>query len=300
MVIQTSTEKSDLTISEFFNFTQVVNQQSFGNYTISSIKKGEELDSESRSKIQEIKSATSLEESTKEEIFSFIENINLQLFSHVNVYNVGQGNCNALVDSHNLPLLYFDVGGGSGANSSSYPANFKLCHSNHPSVVLSHWDLDHIITAVYDPLLLRTKWFVPIQSSLSNTAYQIASALNRNGNLICWNNVFGNEILFGNHIISKCTARSTNKNSSGLAMYVNYTGNDFALLSGDATFYCIPNIGNRNLIALVASHHGAKSSIRGMPIAAEPGMLAYSFGLNNTHGHAHIQARNEYLRNGWG
>jgi hypothetical protein len=299
-VIQTTTEQSDISALEFFNFSQVGNEQTFGNYSIASIQSEKETDETSRNKIQEIKSVTRLTESPEEDIHSFIEGIDLKSFSHVNVYNVGQGNCNALVDSHNLPLLYFDVGGGSGANAGSYPTDFKLCHSHHPSIILSHWDLDHIVTAVYDPQLLRTKWLVPIQSSLSNTAYQIAAALQRLGNLTCWNNSIGPEVLLINHIVSKCTARATNKNSSGLALYVNYSGNDYALLSGDAKFYCIPNITRRHLIALVASHHGAKSSIRGMPIAAKPGMLAYSFGVNNTHGHAHCYARNEYLNNGWG
>ena len=299
MQIETTNVISDLNISEFFNFAQVGNPQTFGNYSISSIKKENDLDSASRGKIKEIKSATRLTESTEQEIFNFIQSIKLDSFSHVNVYNVGQGNCNALVDSNNIPLLYFDIGGGSGANARTYPAGFKLCHSLNPFVILSHWDLDHIVTAVYDKQLLNTKWLVPVQVSLSNTAIQIALDLQRRGNLVCWNNSVGSEVNLGHHFISKCTARSTNKNSSGLTLYVNYGRDNYTLLPGDATFDCIPNITERKLIGMVASHHGAKSSIRGLPVVNYPGMLAYSYGLNNTHGHAHCQARNQYAFNGW-
>ncbi len=301
VVISTSLKQGKIIINEFFNFVHVGEQSPSDFYSIDSITKNEELDQQSKLKINQIIKATTLEESNNDEIKIFIERNPLNDFAHVNVYNVGQGNCNALVDSSNLPLLYFDVGGGSGANKSTYPANFKLCHSNNPQVILSHWDLDHIVMAVSDPMLLRTKWLVPVQSSLSNTAIQIARALQRNNNLICWNSSLGSLLQFGNHYIAKCYARINNKNSSGLCLYVNYKMKDYVLLSGDATFRYVPPLSfKHNLIGLVASHHGAKSGIRGMPVANFPRMLVYSFGRDNTHRHAHYIARNEYNRQGWG
>lgn len=300
MVIETSIRKANFTTFEYFNFTQVGDQQISDNYTINNIQFENELDSLSSAKIQQLKKATQLFESPKEDILAFINEIKLDSFSHVNVYNVGQGNCNALVNSENIPLLYFDVGGGAGANSFTFPANFRLCHSLDPSVILSHWDLDHIINAVYDTRLLNTKWLVPVQHSISNTAIQIATALLRRGNLICWNSTLGNELSFFNNFIAKCSARRTNKNSSGLALFVDYADNQYALLPGDATFKYIPNVNSRKLIGMVASHHGAKSSIHGMPPSCEGAMLAYSYGENNTHKHAHRDARRSYIRNNWG
>lgn len=300
MVINTSIEKSELTVSEFFNFTQVGNPQTFANYSIASVQRESELDDLSILKIEDLKAATKLSESPEEDVLAFLNQLKLKTFSHVNIYDVGQGNCNALVDSQNVPLLYFDVGGGSGANAFTYPPNFKLCHSKHPSVILSHWDLDHIVNAVYDTQLLNTKWLVPVQASLSNTAIQIANTLQRRGNLICWNSGLGSVIAFGNHLIAKCTARPTNKNSSGLAMYINYGEEKFTLMPGDATFSCIPGIAEIRLIGMIASHHGAKSSIRGMPVGEEPSMLAYSFGANNTYKHPHAIAKRKYFNNNWG
>lgn len=301
VVINTSLKKNNITASEFFNFIQVGEQGVESNYSIEGLQKENDLDDESATKIKQITEATTISESPKEDVQEFLNSIRLEALSHVNVYNIGQGNCNAVVDSHNFPLLYFDVGGGSGANKSSYPANFKLCHTNNPQVILSHWDLDHIVTAVYDPLLLKTKWLVPIQSSLSNTAIQIANALQLNGNLICWNATLGNLVAFGNHYIAKCNAPPTNKNSSGLSLYLNYKNKDYVLLPGDATFRYLPPLNFKHeLIGLVASHHGAKSSIGNMPSSSPPAMLAYSFGIANTHKHAHSQARTAYRKNGWG
>jgi hypothetical protein len=38
------------------------------------------------------------------------------------VYDVGHGNCNALLDSAGFPGLYFDFGGGVLANRKSFPS----------------------------------------------------------------------------------------------------------------------------------------------------------------------------------
>lgn len=197
--------------------------------------------------------------------------------------------------------MYYDVGGGAVANKSTYPTNFRLCHTENPQVILSHWDLDHIVTAIYDPRLLRTKWLVPVQASLSNTANQLARALQRNHNLICWNTSLGDLVPFGNHHIAKCNANPSNKNSSGLSLYVNYGMTDYVLLPGDTTFKYLPQLDfDHTLIGLVASHHGAKSSINGMPSANGSEMLVYSFGNGNTYSHAHTLARSTYRSRGWG
>src|SRR5579871_3626379 len=63
------------------------------------------------------------------------------------VYDVGQGNCNAILGGNHFthhPILYFDMGGGVLNNAHTYPnALGSLCGFMHPPVVLSHWDWDH-------------------------------------------------------------------------------------------------------------------------------------------------------------
>ena len=299
VVIKTTIKNTSLAQRQYFNFVQVGNPETTGNYDLDEVILFNKLDIESKLKIKEIVQATTLVESTELEIKEFLESLDLSNLSYVNVYNVGQGNCNALVTNRNQPIMYFDVGGGSGANSGTYPANFNLCTTQNPSIILSHWDVDHIQTAVFDPRLLNCKWLVPKHSSISATAMHIAQTLVNRSNLICWNSLIP-YYDFNGHRIVKCTGNPNNKNNSGLALFVKYEANKFCLLPGDATFNKIPHFPNGDLIGLVASHHGARSGINGMPHATKPAMLAYSFGSGNTHRHAHATAVNSYRLNGWG
>ena len=84
-----------------------------------------------------------------------------------------------------------------------------------------------------------------------------------------------------------------------MALFVRYRKNEYALLPGDAAFKRIPYYPKEKLTALVASHHGSRGSIMGMPLANKSGMLAYSFGVGNTHNHAHKEAVIAYSNRGW-
>jgi len=299
MKITTSISKSELQQQQYFNFIQISNPNEINNYDLSEVVLFENLDPTSQAKINEIIFTTTIKESSESEVISFLNKLQFKDLCYLNVYNVGQGNCSAIVTSDNIPQIYFDVGGGSGANKSSYPPSFKICHTEKPQVILSHWDVDHIQTAVFDPRILNSVWLVPKHKSISATAMHIAQTLINRGNLICWNNNL-TYIDFSNHRIVKCTGKSGNKNNSGLSLFFSPTPKQFILLPGDATFRYIPDHPNGELIGLVASHHGAKASIRGMPAASKGAMLVYSFGNGNTHGHAHTLARKAYIKNGWG
>jgi hypothetical protein len=62
----------------------------------------------------------------------------------ITVYDVGQGNLNALWEADGAARLYFDFGGGVTANKSTFPKKpGKLCFAEQPPVMLSHWDWDH-------------------------------------------------------------------------------------------------------------------------------------------------------------
>ncbi len=296
MLLQTSLKDTEIEQQQYFNFETVGSEQSIGSYDIESVILYRNMDSNSQNKVNEIRNATVLEESTVTDVSRFLNNINLNRFSHVNVYNVGQGNCIGLVDINNKPLLYNDVGGGSGANQSTYPKLFKLCTEDNPPVILSHWDLDHIITAAFNDEILNSKWLVPKQQSLSNTAIHIALELQNRGNLICWNNTMTYHD-FNGHRISKCDGAPRHKNNSGLALFVKYDDEKFVLLPGDANYNKISNYPSNKIIGMIASHHGSKGAIAGMPTAIKDSMLVYSYGYNNTH--KHPTARNSYNLKGW-
>lgn len=294
LIIKTNLNKNETNVTKHFNFINVSNNL---DYSIEQVTLSRDMDDISKRKISEIVTATTIEESSEKDILDFLNNLSLSKYNHIMVYNVGQGNCNGFVDENNIPLMYFDVGGGFGANKVTYPNNFQLCHSYNPNVILSHWDQDHFQTAIFDNQLLNTKWLVPKHSSISNTAMHIALELQKRNNLICWNNSL-QYVDFLSHRIVKCTGNPNNKNNSGLAFYVNQNS-EFVLLPADATFNKIPHKPLANIIGLVASHHGAKGSIQGMPDASAPAMLAFSFGRRNTHHHPHMQAVHSYIGNNW-
>lgn len=300
MIITTALRETSLIQEQFYNFIRISNPQQVNyNYDLDKVILYRDMDSASKIKVNQIVNATTIQESSQKEVTDFLDNLSLDSFSHVNIYDVGQGNCTALVNKANVPLFYFDVGGGCGANARTYPVGFKVCVTKNPCIILSHWDQDHIQTAVFDSRLLNSKWLVPVHSSISATAMHIAQALINNGNLICWNKNLSHYD-FSNHRIVKCTGNPNNKNNSGLALFVSYTGDEYVLLPGDATFTKISNHPNNcKIMGLLASHHGARGSIRGLPSAYPPSMLAYSYGDPNTHGHAHTAARNAYVNQGW-
>jgi hypothetical protein len=295
LVFTTKIQNTQLNIQQFFNFSRVGNQEDNNNYDLESVLFPKNLDSASKAKIKELIRLTTLKESEPKEVNDFASRLPVNDFQYVNVYNVGQGNCTALVNSSNLPLVYFDVGGGK----SDFPTNFKLCTTDQPPVILSHWDLDHIQTAAYDTRILDSKWLVPVQSSLSLTASKIAYELIRRRNLICWNNSIQAPLNFAGHQIIKCNGLPHNKNNSGLALIINYGNKEFVLLPGDATFKKIPFNNKLNLIGLIASHHGSRGAISGMPMGKLPKMLVYSYG-QNTNGHPNQSAVKSYANHRWG
>ncbi len=298
MLITTKIQQSNLTVNQYFNF-QTLNIDNVGGlYDIESVTLFRDLTAEFKAKVKEIISATTIEESPEEEVRSFFDELELDGFDHVNVYNVGQGNCTALVTVLNNPLLYFDVGGGSNGCIRTYPAGFRVCHTDLKPVILSHWDDDHIISAYFDPNLLHHKWLAPVQGNLSNTAMHIAQFLINNGRLIRWNHNIPYIDFSGNRII-KCNGSTRYKNSSGLALYVQYQPGDYVILPGDATYTKIPNKPTGNFIGLVASHHGSRGSMHGMPTATLPGMIAYSAGNQTRPLHPHPVAVRSYTRHGW-
>lgn len=307
MVITTKFNKQGPNLNQniYFNFQEIRSENQL-SYNLESVRLFRDLDPVEKVKIETLIKATTIEESPEEEVSAFLKDAEqlLSNLSHVNVYNVGQGNCIGLVDSENLPLLYFDVGGGFGANADTYPMNFKLCTTLQPPVILSHWDQDHIQSAVFDTTLLNSKWLVPFQKNIKPTAMKIANELIKKKNLICWGQNFSRRIDLNNISIVKCTGNLNNKNHSGLALFVQQEDENLILLPGDAIYKKIPDISVENFTGIVASHHGAFGEIKGLPVANLPGMLVYSYGLHpdgsiNSHKHPHPSARNAYYNRGW-
>lgn len=211
------------------------------------------------------------------------------------VYDVGQGNMIAILDEKGEPVAYFDVGGGCYWNARTYksPNPRRLCFTNDPYFILSHWDSDHWWT--FNKLLRdknkkrnqipKTTWIIPLQK-LGPNQYKFYNLLKLNGHKIyVWSSRINCYFIFGQ--IVQCTGDPKEKNDSGLALKTTI-GNERILLPGDASYKYIPKVEEEKHTCLVASHHGGLVS-NNLTEYPEPdlenGKIVYSFGLKNKYHH---------------
>ena len=229
----------------------------------------------------------------------------------VNVFNIGQGNLNTIVDDKGNPFFYFDVGGGAYGNAFTYPSPNprKLCFENNPLIILSHWDFDHWWTFnklmrrnLLSPSGVKTKWLVPSQPTgvINNRFYD---RLIKNGHQITIWEEDNNEILQldPNVKVIKCNTPGKDKNNNGLVVIVTI-GNQKILLPADASYENIPDLKCIKFSGLVASHHGGKitTEIANIPIVRENnGKIIYSCGAGNRYYHPSIRSIEKHKNKGW-
>ncbi|HEX2732286.1 MAG TPA: hypothetical protein VHM70_11790 [Polyangiaceae bacterium] len=214
------------------------------------------------------------------------------------VYDVGQGNANALCAADGRPLVYFDFGGGCLWNARTYPPKrsppVSLQFCPRPSIILSHWDFDHWFSGTKQALGPSTKWIAPNQSFGARTA-KFAASLTATGSLLKW---AGTSFSTGDLTLVRCNGKS--KNDSGIAIFVTLDG-ELIVSPADAEFNCVPIPAHchRPHLGLVATHHGSSHIGNPIPRPLVESTLAYSFGVGNKYGHAKAKARTNYAHEGW-
>lgn len=228
---------------------------------------------------------------------------------NVIAYNVGQGNCNAITDSHGVPLLYFDFGGGVFLNTKTYPGKvenpqkIKFCYTYDPPVILSHWDWDHMasIKKTEHKLIKQSMWIVPKQE-IGISHLKVAVELYKNGKLLVWPEKV-NFIRTKKLEIQKLTIldkKDKNNNGLVLTIKIDYDKNNFILLPADANYELIKK--KRNYIGMVATHHGASSHncLNKIPKASKLiNKIAYSFGSKNSFNHPKNPSISSHCLKGW-
>lgn len=220
----------------------------------------------------------------------------------LNVYKVGQGSLTAVTDEKNRPLFYFDLGGAWWIFQDSYPILLRLCFSHTKTVILSHWDLDHVETArrlfYCNPAQLNgITWIAPKQT-ISPFYARLAARMAATGRLLLWSGNYIPEINFWAGKIIKCNGPE--KNHNGIALVVNSDRNDIksVLHPGDAAYRYIPDFNYLNLDGLVATHHGANFDFYNDPIPlTKNGAIAYSH--DNRYGHPTALSINAHNTSGW-
>lgn len=265
--------------------------------------------------LQEILEKFALTEGIKdasEEVIRLIfDRVRIEDDASVAVYDVGQGNCNAIVNSYSMPVVYYDFGRPLSFNNKTAPSPWpKFCFTERPPIILSHWDFDHWAGAKlgkgrWHSDATNTPWIAPRQY-LSPNHLKFVIELIKNSSLFYWPAALNSmSTSFGE--IVRCSGPNNGlkeeRNNSGLALFAttaNHHQNGLmmsVLLPGDAEFQYITSRNTYSLVGLVASHHGAKISFA--PPAANGGKLALSVGSGNCYGHPQPQALSHYSAAGW-
>ncbi|WP_202401835.1 hypothetical protein [Pseudomonas oryzihabitans] len=245
------------------------------------------------------------------------------------VYDVGQGNANALLRSRSnvsclpLPALYFDLGAGVYRNKHTTPTHLQFCFSLNPPILLSHWDADHwagaYATRVGNPpihsALLRT-WIAPLQTVGPLHVVFANEIIAQGGSLFIYNPAPGTvdriSLPMGTEL-RLALGTGSGRNDTGIAATIerkNLNPSRTWLLTGDCNYmYIEPLLAPTNPIAVVVPHHGA--NLKGGAAAPNPFRgangycrLIYSFGPDNAHGatgvrHPTLNAATLNIGSGW-
>lgn len=249
----------------------------------------------------------SFEESTQEKIKNQIDSIVPYFLKHILVYNVGQGNCNAIMDYCCKPIFFYDFGGGIYNNTKTYPGNYlnpqtiQYNFERNPFVILSHWDWDHMASYLRNEhiKIKDSTWIVPKQN-LGISHLKVAIELYNKGNLLVWPN---NITKIKTHQIKIQKLNGSDKNNSGLVLtvYIDALKSKAILLPSDANYNLIEK-NKENYIGLVATHHGASTHnyLSKIPQAyLNSNKIAFSFGAKNTYNHPNPQSIYSHCTKGW-
>jgi hypothetical protein len=210
-------------------------------------------------------------------------------------FDVGQGSCAALISIPPQPYIYFDFGGGVGQNAHTYPKNLRFCFTNYPPVILSHWDMDHWISAYRHKEALDLKWIVPRQH-VGPTHLKFALDLNAKKNLLIWPKTLTMLPLEWGTVMKLPPHRD--RNHAGLIVVVSVNKGN-VLCPGDARYSLIPKSMMTNLVGLLATHHGGNYRADRPPNASCGNRVIFSFGKGNTYHHPSDVSVSKHHSAGW-
>jgi hypothetical protein len=220
------------------------------------------------------------------------------------VYDVGQGNSNALLKSaspHAWPTLYYDLGAGVYRNQHTTPSNLVFCFSVKPPIVLSHWDADHwagaYATSVGGAYPARLQnWYAPIQTiGPVHTAFA-HDVIAAGGTMSTYSPVggaIGTSTLTASRVLRFMLGTGSDRNNTGIVVSIednSSTPKRSWLLTGDCDYaHFITPLNPNPPVGLVAPHHGAtlaSGTQAPAPVLLQDGYrrLVYSFGAGNRHG----------------
>jgi hypothetical protein len=137
----------------------------------------------------------------------------------VAVFDVGQGNCNAIIDADGRIQAYYDFGYSTEGDKFPTPPLLP-CFCDRPLIILSHWDQDHINLSKHVPECLTSEWLVP-QQVHSDFATKLQKRIKNAGGIL-HTVPYGspNHMLFPWGYVERASGANTDVNGSGLVAMV--------------------------------------------------------------------------------
>ena len=238
-----------------------------------------------------------------------------------NVYNVGQACCTS-VTLENKGIFFADIGLTKDRVELDMEeiknAKKKINGIIPQAVILSHWDLDHIlgITNACDSIYDAT-WIVPdlwglqiVKKNGTIDEKQISDSAKRLLKYLDWK-IKDKLIIVGDDLIKKCiyenptktvsiwtgervtkTGKNANKkqfqitraNNFGLIIYIK--NDSAALFPGDCEYSVIPDtLLDKEINYLLVPHHCSKMSSPRIKASCGVKRAILSYGIHNKHGH---------------
>lgn len=211
--------------------------------------------------------------------------------SRIKVYNVGQAACNYIYLSNGKKIM-FDIGYSNKEKDLSdlyiKKNQFIFQHCKPDLIILSHWDLDHILGVAYAKNnVYNVPWIVPSMQNLPKGQYTVSAA--RLAKYLAWkkklyliDDQFNGKDVFqtdafqiwkgiGKDRTSNCCGKTVivngveikglNKaNNSGLIICLK-TNHHTMLLPGDCEYQMLPMAiysHNARYSNIIVPHHGSK------------------------------------------
>lgn len=248
------------------------------------------------SRLKELDYAFSLDDLPEADAADIISWLGELPAEYLHVFDVGQGNANALADADLYPVLYYDLGAGVYRNASTTPPLLRFCFTRVSTIVLSHWDADHWAGAYATSIngaypALGKLWIAPVQKGTPLHA-AFAHDVMAHGGLVCRYDpgaAINSAVLQNGRTLQLWRGQGSNRNNSGLVLHILNGQNKHGwLLTGDCDYhYFPPAVPALRPAALVAPHHGA--TLHSQSKAPQPAptgyrRLIYSYGPDNAHG----------------
>lgn len=194
----------------------------------------------------------------------------------VRIYNVGQANC--CYCDLTTKKIFFDIGVARSSKSLEMPliksAVQEISTLDADAVILSHWDLDHILGVCYNQKCMEGKiWVVPDFKKLYShpmiSIKRVCNYLIKNGKskLLMVDTSVANKLLFvsRNGAVTiyrgepKASCGVNKKNNGGLLLKLNNSKNIF--MPGDCENRRIPKAAVKTRYDyVIVPHHGAVMS----------------------------------------